>query len=331
MPAVSVIVPCYNEQATIGLLLQALYQQTFDRSAIEVIIADGFSTDQTRAVIENFRQTHSDLMVRIVDNPKRTIPSGLNAALRAARGEWIVRLDAHSVPYPDYIERCITALKQGLGDNVGGVWDIQPGGAGWIARSIAVAAAHPIAAGDTRYRLGGKAQAVDTVPFGAYRKSLIEQVGAYNEHLLTNEDYEFNVRIRRAGGIVWFDPSIRCVYYARARWWDLLRQYWRYGFWKGKMIRRYPSSLRWRQLLPPLFVVALFSLGLLSLWFPIFRLLLAGMLVIYGSVLVAAGMQKGVQKRDPALIPGLPLAISTMHLSWGCAFLWSLFGNHKDP
>ncbi len=324
-PTVSIIVPCYNEQETIIFLLEALYQQTFARDAMEVIVADGLSTDQTRSKIEAYRKAHPDLCIRVVDNPKRSIPSGLNTALAAARGEFIVRLDAHSVPDREYVERCVAALQQGLGDNIGGVWDIRPGGKGWIARSIAVAAAHPIAVGDARYRLGGHAQSVDTVPFGAYRKSLIARIGAYNEHLLTNEDYEFNVRIRKSGGTIWFDPAIRCIYYARATWRELLRQYWRYGFWKGRMIRHYPSSLRWRQLLPPLFVMALISFALIGFWFSLFHWLLIGLIVVYGLVVFAAGVQKALRTGDLGLVAGLPLVISTMHLSWGCAFLWSFF------
>ena len=266
MPVVSVVVPCYNEQDTIGLLLAAIYKQTFPRTELEVVIADGMSTDDTRARVMEFVGSHQDLLVRIVDNPKKNIPSGLNIAIGAAGGEFIVRLDAHSIPYPDYVERCVAALRDGLGDNVGGVWEIRPGGSDWIARVIAVAAAHPLGVGDARYRLGGVPQAVDTVPFGAFRKDLVGRIGLYDETLLTNEDYEFNVRIRQAGGQIWFDPRIRSIYFSRANLRQLLTQYWRYGYWKGRMIRRYPHTLRWRQLLPPLFILGILSLALLS-WF----------------------------------------------------------------
>ena len=147
MPRVSIIVPCYNEQATICLLLEAIYAQHFPRQDMEVVIANGLSTDQTRQVIERFQQENPDLHVRIVDNPKRVIPAGVNRALEASAGEYIMRLDAHSVPRPDYIASCVAALEKGLGDNVGGVWEIQPGGENWQARGIAAAAAHPLGGG----------------------------------------------------------------------------------------------------------------------------------------------------------------------------------------
>ena len=140
---------------------------------------------------------------------------------------------------------------------MGGIWDIQPQGKGWQARAIAAAAAHPFAVGDAYYRFTRAAQEVDTLPFGAFRKSLIERIGAFDEDLLTNEDYEFNVRLRKSGGRIWLDPAIRSVYFARSNLLDLARQYWRYGFWKVRMLRRHPNTIRWRQSLPPLFVLSL--------------------------------------------------------------------------
>ncbi|MDP2402058.1 MAG: glycosyltransferase, partial [Actinomycetota bacterium] len=126
MPLVSIIVPCYNEEATIRLLLDAIYSQNFPRSDLEVIISDGLSTDRTRQEVADFIQAHPDLSVYVVDNLKRSIPSGLNRAIDLAQGEYIVRLDAHSVPASDYVARCIADLLEDRGDNVGGVWDIQP-------------------------------------------------------------------------------------------------------------------------------------------------------------------------------------------------------------
>ncbi len=324
MSLVSVIVPCYNEERTIRLLLGALYEQTYPRSCMEVLIADGRSTDRTRAQIASFSEEHPDLNLRVVDNPRRTIPSGLNAALAAARGDLIVRLDAHSMPRPDYAARCVEALQAGRGDNVGGVWEIRPGGPGWVARGIAAAAAHPLAVGDALYRYAEHAQYVDTVPFGAFRASLVKQIGPFDEDLLTNEDYEFNTRIRLSGGKVWLDPAIRSTYFARADYAALARQYWRYGYWKVKMLRRYPAAIRWRQALPPLFVLSLLVLALLAIWMPAARSLLVLELGLYTLALLFVGAQLAVKNKDLPLLISAPLAVATMHLAWGSAFLWSL-------
>lgn len=329
-PKVSVIVPCYNEQSTIRLLLEALCAQTFPRAEMEVVIADGMSTDGTRAAIAAFQSEFPELDVRVVDNTRRNIPSGLNRALEAARGEIIVRLDGHSRPYPDYIERCFQAHESDRGENVGGVWEIQPGAATWVAESIAVAAAHPLGVGDAMYRLAASAAEVDTVPFGSYRRTLVHRIGAYNESLLTNEDYEFNVRIRKARGRVWLDPAIRSVYFARATLGELIRQYWRYGYWKWRMLRNFPGTVRWRQALPPAFVLSLIGLGLASLFLPVARWLLAAELILYFSILLFAGAHAARKHHKIFLLPGLPLAITAMHVSWGSGFLWSMLTSSKN-
>lgn len=146
--AVSVIIPCFNEESTIGLVLDALFKQTFPRVQLEVIIADGLSTDSTREIISDFQMYHPDLSLKIVDNVSRTIPSGLNLAVRNSSGKYIIRLDAHSIPDYTYIENCVDLLEAGAGDNVGGMWIIKPAGENWQAKSIAEAAGHPLAVGD---------------------------------------------------------------------------------------------------------------------------------------------------------------------------------------
>jgi glycosyltransferase involved in cell wall biosynthesis len=322
---VTIAIPCYNEQDTINLLLGALYAQTYPREKMEVVIADGLSTDDTRLRIAEFQAKHPDLLIRIVENPARTIPAGLNQAIRSACGALIVRLDAHSVPDPDYVARCVAALAAGKGDSVGGVWEIRPRGSGWTARAIALAAAHPLGVGDAQYRFTREAQLVDTVPFGAFRRSLVDEIGLFDEELLTNEDYEFNTRLRKSGRRIWLDPNIRSVYFARPNLVELARQYWRYGYWKARMLRRYPGSIRWRQALPPLFVFSLLGSALCALWWSFAGWIFVLESSAYAAILVLVGLQMAWRKRDPTLAVGIPLAIATMHIAWGCAFLWSLF------
>jgi succinoglycan biosynthesis protein ExoA len=334
MPSVSIIIPCFNEQTTIRKLLDAIYAQTFPRADLEVVIADGMSTDGTRTEIEAFAVSHTDLHIVVINNSKRHIPAGLNCALKEARGEFIIRLDAHSIPYPKYIERSVADLETGLGENVGGVWEIHPSVETWVAQSIAIAAAHPLGVGDALYRQARKPALVDTVPFGAFKRELLALVGFFDESLLTNEDYEFNARIRKSGGKIWFDPSIRSIYFARATLSGLAKQYFRYGFWKWRMLRRYPYTLRWRQGLPPLFVLSLIGLGISGIFLPLFRDLLATEIILYAFALVAAGIHTAIKQEKFFHVIGLPLAISVMHVSWGAGFLWSMivgvFTNH-DP
>lgn len=328
--SVSIIVPCYNEQTTIHLLLDAIYQQTYPIASVEVVIADGGSTDDTRTVIWEWQSLHPEMIVKLVENPKRNIPAALNAAILASNGEIIIRLDAHSEPQRDYVARSVAALEEDLGQNVGGAWDIRPGSEQWIARSIAKAAAHPIGVGDARYRHSDQPGIVDTVPFGAFYRPLLDQVGMFDETLLTNEDYEFNTRIRQGGGNIWFDPQIRSFYYARASLKALAQQYWRYGYWKWHMLRRYPETIRWRQALPPLFVIGLIVLTILALFLSPVRWILLAVVALYFGVLLATGLQQAIKEKDFPLILGFPLAVATMHLTWGAGFLWGMLHPQKQ-
>lgn len=324
MELVSVIIPCYNEQTTIRSLLESLYVQTYPRERIEIIIADGLSTDNTRSEINEFNKTFSDLNLRVVENQKRTIPAGLNLAIRSSHGDIIIRIDAHSKLYPDYIERCVDALMDGLGENVGGIWEILPSGKSWIAKSIAKAASNPIGVGDALYRHASKPGYVDTVPFGAFKRELIALIGFFNESLLVNEDYEFNARIRESGGRIWLDPKIRCQYFSRSNLIDLSKQYWRYGFWKWRMLKGFRNTLKWRQALPPLFVISLIICTIASAFYNPFLIILTSEILIYFSVLIIGSIKTTVLSKDMILLIGIPLAISTMHFFWGLGFLWSM-------
>lgn len=322
---VSVVIPCLNEEKTIRQVLDALRAQSYPLELMEIVIADGGSKDRTREIISAYQTEYPELKIQLVDNPKRIIPAGVNVAMMASVGEIIVRMDAHSIPQNDYVARCVAGLEAGLGDNVGGRWDIMPSGTTWIAKSIALAAAHPIGVGDAQYRHSDTAAAVDTVPYGSFYRALLDKVGLFDETLIANEDYEFNTRIRQSGGTIWFDPQIRCQYFARPNLSRLAKQYWTYGFWKFKMLQRYPSTIRWRQFLPPAFLLGLIFLAVLSIFFKPAVYALAAVLGIYLLVLLLVGLSQGIKEKNIALVLGVPLAIATMHFSWAAGFIASIF------
>jgi hypothetical protein len=239
----------------------------------------------------------------------------------------IVRLDAHSRPTPTYVRQCVEALQQTGAGVVGGVWIVEAGNPSATAESIARAVAHPLGAGDAAYRIGHarpRRLPIDTVPFGCFRKSTWEQLGGYNESLLTNEDYEFNYRARMARHAVILDSSIRCTYVARSTLKDLAAQYFRYGWWKASMLKQHPRSLRWRQAVPAGFVATLVALACLSLFWEVARIALAGVIALYGSVLIgtALGMRNSVPRWKVVAL--LPVAFATVHFSWGTGALVNL-------
>lgn len=322
---VSVIIPCFNEEATITRTLSSLLEQTFPAREMEVFIIDGLSSDATRAVIQEWAEQHVELRVEVLDNPARKIPHALNIGIAAAKAPIILRMDAHAIPAVDYVARCVKHLQAGHGDNVGGQWEVQASVETQAAEAIAIAAGHPLGSGGASYRSGGEAAEVDTVPYGCYLADTLRRVGAYDETLLANEDYELNVRIRQSGGIVYFDPAIRCVYFSRPTYAKLWQQYNNYGYWKARMARRYPATLRLRQLMPPVLVLV-FALSL-------FVSLMVGLLLhplgLFFLPLVLLGytaaLRLGMHYKEPtvpsSLSGGVLLAIACMHLAWGSGFL----------
>jgi glycosyltransferase involved in cell wall biosynthesis len=321
---ISLIIPCFNEENTIEKLLEAIRAQTMPLGSLEVIIADGLSTDNTRQIIAEYTKNHTDLKITVIDNDKKVIPAGLNKAIKTAKGNIILRMDAHAYPAPDYIEKSVAALSAGLGDNVGGVIDIRPPKDSWMARSISLATAHPLGVGDAKYRWATKASLVDTVAFGCYYRNIVEKAGYYNESLAANEDYEFNARLRKMGLKIWVDPAIRAVYFSRPDLKSLAKQYYSYGFWKVRMLRMFPDTIRWRQALPPLFVSGILMLLLLSIiWFPAIWFFITAFL-LYLLILAVGALKLAFNQKEAALFIGIPLAIMTMHFSWGTGFWMSL-------
>jgi hypothetical protein len=207
------------------------------------------------------------------------------------------------------------------------VWRIAAGARTRVAEGIAKAAAHPVGAGDAAYRIlqgSPGARDVDTVPFGCYRKSLWEELGGLNEALLVNEDYEFNYRVRLAGRRVVLDPRITSIYYARATFGALARQYFRYGWWKAQMLRSHPGSLRWRQALPAAFVAGLVVLAMTSIVSPSGRALFGLSLIGYTAALAAATAHLCATRKAWRLWLVVPAAFATMHVCWGSGALVNL-------
>lgn len=320
---VSVVIPCYNEERFIGKALEQLAGQ-FESDRYEIIVVDGMSDDGTRAVIEDFRKRHPGLRVRVVENPARNIPTALNLGLAAAEGTIIARMDAHAVPSEGYIKRCVEVLREGTAGVVGMPCLVKPGADTLMAHAIAAAVSHPFGIGDAKYRLGagGPAQeAVDTVAFACFTKSLGEELGGFNESLLTNEDYDFNYRVRQSGRKVILDRSGYCEYFARRTLKDLGSQYWRYGGWKANMLRLHPRSIKLRHTVAPAFVLTLINLTVAALiWRPAAWLLLL-VAALYLTVAFAASATVRSAKRSLGFLLVMPLVFLTIHLTWGTSFL----------
>jgi glycosyltransferase involved in cell wall biosynthesis len=310
-PRVSIVIPVRNEVSTITATIDACLGQRYDGD-IEIVVADGGSDDGTGEVLASYR----DRGVRVIDNPGRTAPHGLNAAIAASSGDVIVRCDGHSILPEDYVDRVTRVLATTGASNVGGVQ--RAIGRTPIQRGIARAMTNPLGVGDAKFHRGGDAGPTDTVYLGAFDRSALQAVGGFDETLTRNQDYELNVRLREAGGTVWFDPEIEVVYTPRSGLLALWRQYYDYGRWKRRVVRMHPDSLRWRQAGPPILVIGL--VGSVVLVATPGRALGAAVIGVYICALGAAGVYEAVASRDAAGILAGP-AIAVMHIAWGAGFL----------
>ena len=329
---VSVVVPCRNEERPVEQLLEALRLQ--DWPIHDVIVVDDGSSDASAEVVEAYSRRYRDFPVRVVRSLQRGIPSAINVGIRSAEGDVVIRLDAHSYPAPDYVRRALEALYETDAGVIGGAWDIVPGRPGVIAQAIAGAVAHPLGAGDAAYRIAGRGtgrRTVDTVPFGCFRKALWEQVGGFNERLRTNEDYEFNYRVRQSGRDVVLDPRIRSTYFARGTLAELARQYFRYGWWKAEMLKSHPRSLRWRQAVPATFVAGCATLAAASPFLRPAAWSLVALLAVYAVALIGASVHISGGRRSWRILPALPVAFAVIHFSWGGGLLVNLLTAGRWP
>jgi cellulose synthase/poly-beta-1,6-N-acetylglucosamine synthase-like glycosyltransferase len=311
-PRVSVIMPVRNESPRIAECLDAVLASDYRGDRLEVLVVDGMSEDGTREAVA--ARASGDARLRLIDNPGRTAASGMNRGLEAARGEVIVRMDARTLPEPDYVRACVEVLDRSGASNVGGPQ--RTAGSGLVGRAAALATTSPFGVGDARFRYSEREEEVDTVYLGAWRRSTLEEAGGFDERLRVNQDYELNYRLRQAGGRILLSPRIRSTYRIRERLSELAGQYFRYGRGKAAMLRRSPGAVRWRQLAAPGLVAGLAaSLALLPV-VPVAAAIVPG---TYLAATLLVSLITGI-RRDPRALPALPAVFATIHLSWGLGF-----------
>jgi glycosyltransferase involved in cell wall biosynthesis len=316
LPFVSVVMPVRNESALIADSLGAILAQDYPADRMEVIVVDGNSTDGTRETLEEFQRSEKRLV--LLSNPARIAPSALNIGIAAAQGEIVIRVDAHTVIAPDYVEKCVTYLKRGDAQNVGG--PMCPVGKTYFGCSVAMATSSPFGIGGSKFHYSEKEQFSDTVYLGAYRREVFDRIGLFDEEFICNQDYELNYRLRAAGGRILCTPRIRSTYFCRESVPGLFRQYFHYGFWKVRTLKKHPRSLRIRQLVAPAFVLGIVFLAALSLTFPPALCWLRAGLILYLGLAGAFALRKAMQPGSLPLWPGIVLSFLILHIAWGLGF-----------
>ncbi len=324
LPSVSVIIPCYNESNFISQCLESVLSNDYPKSKLEIIVVDGMSEDGTREIIKSYEERYS--FIDLVDNPMRITPTGLNLGISAAKGEIIVRLDAHAMYSDDYISKCVRNLIEYNADNVGGSLITAPRDESNIGRSLALAFSHPFGSGNAYYKTGQVTEPrwVDTVPFGCYRKELFATTGRFDERLVRSQDMEFNRRLVRAGGRILLVPEIVSTYYVRSDIKDFFTHNFNDGVWAIYPYRfvRQPGSLR--HLAPLVFMSSAIALLLLSIFSRVSRFILALLLGVYSLLNLYYSFMLSIKEKNTALLPLCFISFLIRHVGYGLGSLYAL-------
>ena len=313
-PLVSIVIPCLNEERYITALLDSLSAQDYGPEGIEVIVADGGSTDRTRMLVRDYPSRFKRL--ELVDNPKRITVGGLNAGMRAATGDCWVIIGAHSAVQQDFVRASVDALRRTGAACVGG--PIETIGDGAVGRAIAAAMSSPFGVGNAKFRYAETEGEVDTVPFGCYHRAVWELVGEFDETVDGADEDSYNARLIEAGGRIILVPAIRSSYYPRRSFPALARQYREYGAAKGTLFSR-GRPLQPRHFVPSAMVTAAPALLLVGLfWKPaMWALRLLAVAYVVGGV-VTARRPAGKAGANP-LVAFAAMAI--MHVTYGIGFI----------
>jgi glycosyltransferase involved in cell wall biosynthesis len=326
--SVTIIVPCRNEIRHIRAFLNSVVLQDLSDIDLEIVIVDGMSSDGTREVLEEFEQKFPAL--RVIDNPQKIASTGLNAAIREARGEVVVRMDAHTEYASDYIRACLQVLRETNAENVGG--PALTSAEGYVAQAIAHGFHSKFVSGGAKFHDPSYEGEVDTVTYGCWKKSTLLRLGLFDEQLYRSQDSELNMRIRSSGGRVWQSPRIASWYRPRATLFGLFRQYFQYGFWKVAVIRKHKKMATWRKLAAPASVLTGFALmlGILtarlagSNWWETEILdifvSLASLYLVFSSVAALISARRIGWR----FLPIFPIVFGTYHLAYGLGFLLAI-------
>lgn len=317
-PDLTVVMPVRQEADFIERSVSAVLAQDYPGS-FEVLVADGGSTDGTRAVLDRLAGTDDRLSV--LDNPEGIVPTGLNRALARARGEVVIRVDGHCEVPTDYARRCVDALLTSGADCAGGILHTE--GGTLEARAVALAQSSPLGVGGARFRTGaGSPRYVDTLAFGAYRRDVFDRIGTFDEELVRNQDDELNLRLTQAGGRIWLDPSIRTTYWSRASVRGAFRQYFQYGAYKVRVAQKRRTIPSGRSLVPAVLVGGLAAGVVAGVVRRDPRLAVAPLAAYAAGTVAAAAVEA---RRDPAAAVLAPPAFAALHLGYGAGVWWGLW------
>lgn len=312
---VTVVIPTLNEEKFISGVIESVISQSYPFRDIDLIIVDGGSTDKTCSIVNDFSERYCN--IRLINNTKRIQSAAFNIAVANSSAPIIIRMDAHALYDVDYVKRCVHRLESvsNVG-NVGGCWRVFAGADTIVGNANAILNQVRFGIGGASFRVGAKEGDVDTVPFGAFLRDVIDNVGNMREDLPRGEDNEYNSRIRKAGYRIFFDPAIICTYYARATLKASCRQMYQNGLSIGNLLHIAPDAIGLRHLVPGVFVATLLLSLVMSIFYQLFCLVFAIVLGLYLVANLIASLS-ACSKFGFRYIIILPILFFCIHISYG--------------
>jgi cellulose synthase/poly-beta-1,6-N-acetylglucosamine synthase-like glycosyltransferase len=321
-PLVTVIIPVRNEARFIAQCLRSVFSADPVSGGMEVFVVDGMSDDGTREILAEWCRKHANL--RVFDNPRRIVPTAMNIGIRAARGKWIIRLDAHSEYPANYFTLCLETSEKTDADNVGGDFLTLSRDQGFQGNLVQALTTHRFGVGNAGFRIAAPEGWSDTVVYGCYKREVFERIGLYDERLVRNQDYELNRRLLKAGGSIWRNPAIQVRYYNQGSLKGLLQQSWVTGQWNPWMWYIAPYSFAWRHAVPLAFVGSLLAAFLLSLVSPQVGIAAFALILVPYFILAFFSSLQQSSHHGGWMLPLLPFLFLIYHLSYGLGGLWGI-------
>lgn len=321
---VSIICPVFNEEKYIEACIVSILEQDYPKEAMEVLFIDGNSTDNSTGIIKRYTAQYSFL--KLLNNPERIVPYALNKGLEAAKGEVIMRLDAHCTYPTNYISELVRYLYQLNADNVGGVWNTQPAKDTPICQAIAFASSHPFGVGGSMHKIGAsKIMETDTVPFGCYKREIFDKTGLFDTDLVRNQDDEFNGRLLNLGGKIYLIPQVIINYTARDTLCKMRKMYYQYGLYKPLVNKKLGAPATVRQFFPILFLLGLTIGGVVCMIWPLLLHFYTSVLLLYLFIGIVVGSMGAIRAHQPLHALLMPYVFFNIHMSYGIGYLVGIF------
>jgi len=302
--AVSVVIPCRNEEKFISKCLDSIIRQDYLEENLEVLVVDGMSEDKTRDIVKSYIKTYP--FIKLLNNFRKIKAVALNIGIKSLRGDYILIIDAHSACQKDYISKCIYYSKSYKADNVGGVIKTVPGENTLIAKAIAFCLSSFFGVGDSYFRTGsGGPRWVDTVFGGCYKREVFERMGLFNENLIRSQDMEFNLRLKRAGGKILLMPDIVSHYYSKSNLKDFFLHNIKDGIWAILPLKFTKIPLKLRHYIPLIFILTL----PISIW-------------LYIPVSLYFSFKIAFQQKDWRYSFIMPIVFGTRYIGYGVGSVW---------